>query len=81
MTLEDILTKLIESLTTLDWKEPKDLLDHANSILYPLKESGDLFHYYFSFREKDEEVLLTLFLQKDEQSLIESWELGISKED
>ena len=48
MTLEDILTKLIESLTTLDWKEPKDLLDHANSILYPLKESGELFHYYFS---------------------------------
>ena len=78
MTLEDILTSLIEKLTTLNWKEPQDLLQTSNEVLHPLKESGELFHYYFSMREKDEEVLITVFLQKDEQSPLESWELSIS---
>jgi hypothetical protein len=79
MNLEDILTSLIETLTTLILQEPKDLLEAANKILYPLKESGEIFNYYFSMREKDGEILLTIFLQKEESSSVESWELGISK--
>jgi hypothetical protein len=79
MNLEDILTLLIESLTTLNWKEPQDLLQVANEVLYPLKESGEIFNYYFSMRQKDEEILLTVFLQKEESSSVESWELGIQK--
>jgi hypothetical protein len=79
MTTEDILTSIIQSLTTLEWKEPKDLLDKANEILYPLKESQEIVHYYFSAKEEQEEVILTIFVQKDEQSSTEAWELGIQK--
>lgn len=80
MSLEEILTNLIENLSDFVWKTKEDLLNQANSFLYPLKESGEIVHYYFSAKEEEEEVRLTVFIQKDDQSSIESWELGISRD-
>lgn len=80
MSLEEILTNLIENLSNFVWNTKEDFLNQANSILYPLKESEEIVHYYFSAKEEENEVLLTIFIQKDDQSSIESWELGISKD-
>ena len=80
MNLDDTVTLIIEDLSDFPWNNSKELLNRANEILYPLKESKEIFHYYFSFKEEGSEVLLTLFLQEKEDSLIESFELSISKE-
>lgn len=80
MSTEEILTQILETLTSCSWETPQDLLNSANTILYPLKQKEEIVHYYFSVKEEESEVFLTIFLQKDESSPQESWELSISKD-
>lgn len=79
MTTEEAIAKVIDVLKNSDsLPTEKDIMNKANEVLYPLKESKQIAHYYFSIKKEVNHHILSIFIQETEETQTECWDLSVS---